>query len=243
MSAFPLTDAARARPGDADLLSVAAHETGHAVVAHELGLRVDSVEVRADATGQCFYRRGDEEGLLAAAVAGEVAELELGVRDPGDAADCAGPDRIMAFGFARRLDPADPDRALHRGAAQARTLLRRYWSAVERLGEVLLEERFIEGQELRSMIDEAVRDADDIQVAAAAAIDRERQASRAFEIMVNRRMAFERIIRDQPLVGQATAWTIADRQAHAIADGRPPRVNDWREQMAAWSAVLRGPGR
>jgi hypothetical protein len=223
---FPLTDAARSRPGTADLIRVAVHETGHALVAHELGLRVDSVEIRTDLTGHCVYRRDDDEGdLLAAAIAGEAAELEFGGSDPGQVADRAGPDRLLALGYARRIEPADPDRALRRGYAQAREVLQRYWPAVERFGEILLEERFLAGARLRALIDAAVGGASNIVVAAAAAIDKDRQAGEEFEIMVSRRLAFERLIREQPGVDERFAWITADQQARrVVAAMRGPRA-------------------
>jgi hypothetical protein len=253
VSAFPLTDAALARPRDAELISVACHEIGHAVVAHELGLRVESVEVRGDATGRCFYRPGNEEDLVVAAMAGEAAELELGLRDAGDAADRADPDRLMALGFARRIEPADPDLAVRRGAAQARTLLQRYWSPVERLGEILLEQRLIAGEELRTLLDAALGGAHDIQVAAAAAIDSRVQAETAFEIMVGRRFAFQRIIRDQPGIDQRfawieaerearTAWASADREATTLYGAEPMFAGERGERLRLLVAAVQGAG-
>jgi hypothetical protein len=225
MSTFPLTDLVRSRPGAADLIRVAIHETGHALCASELGLRVDSVELGADATGRCIYRRGDDEGdLLAAAIAGEAAELEFGGSDPGQVADRAGPDRSLALEYARRLEPADPERALRRGAAQARDVLQRYWPAVERFGEILLQERFIAGERLRALINAAVGGASNIVVAAAAAIDRDRQAEEDFEVMVNRRIAFQRLLAEQPGCDQRFAWITADQQARRVV------------------AAMRGPG-
>jgi hypothetical protein len=221
---FPLSDIARSRPGAAELISVSVHESGHVVVAHELGLRVESVELRADATGRCSYRGGHDEDRLAAALAGQAAELEFAFRDPGRVADCADPDRFLALEHARRLDPADVDLALRRGAATARTVLQRYWSGVERFGEILLERRFIAGEELRALLDAAVGGAADIEVAAAAAIDKERQAETNFEVAIRRRIAFERLIREQPGCDQRFAWIAADQQARRVV------------------AAMRGPG-
>jgi hypothetical protein len=250
---FPLTDAARARPGAAAMISVAIHEIGHACIANQLGLRVESVEIHADASGQCFFRPGPEEDLIAATMAGEAAEIEFGIRDVGVVADCADPDRFRALAYARRLEPADPDRALRRGAAVARSVLQRYWSPVERLAEILLEQRLIAGEELRTLLDAAVGGADDIRVAAAAAIDHDRQAETAFEVMVGRRLAFERLIREQPGVDQRFAWTAADEQARrawAEADreaatryGAEPRfAGDRGERLRLLIAATGGPG-
>jgi hypothetical protein len=214
MSMFPLTDAARSRPGAAEMISVAIHETGHAICAHELGLRVDSVEVRGDATGRCSYRRGaPEEDLLAATAAGEAAELEFGIRDPGHVAEATGPDRLLALEHARRIEPRDPDLALRRGTAQARELLQRYWSGVERFAEILLQERLLAGERLTALLDAAVGGAEDIEVAAAAAIDKGRQAAEDLEVMIERRVAFERLIRDEPGCDRRFAWIAADGQA------------------------------
>jgi hypothetical protein len=228
------------------LISVAGHEIGHAVVADQLGLRVESVELSAEPAGRCFYRSGPAEDLIAAALAGQQAELELGVRDPDRVADCADPDRFLALDHARRLEPADPDLALRRGAAAAREILQRYWSPVERLGEILLREHFLSGARLRALLDAAVRGAPDIEVAAAAAIDKERQAREDLEIMVTRRLMFQRMIREEPGLDRRFQWIAADAEARRDFAHRDLVISEQAVEPGArlrqLVATMRGPG-
>jgi hypothetical protein len=62
----------------AELVRTAIHEAGHAVIAHVGGLRVGSVQIRADGSGFCHFEGEDEMALISADLAGVFAELADG---------------------------------------------------------------------------------------------------------------------------------------------------------------------
>jgi hypothetical protein len=124
---------------DPDLLIVAAHELGHAVLASAYGITVVSIEVdRAAYTGLTRrdpglnYDRCSIEVLRAGLlgdVAGFEAERMWGARHGGHV-DRAGSTTDLTQ-FARYRRRADLTTAGARG--QARFVLRQHWATVERL--------------------------------------------------------------------------------------------------------------
>jgi hypothetical protein len=206
-------------------------------------LPVYRVEIRDDLSGACSHRRGEGEDELVVLVAGEIAEIELGVLDHATAAECARSDRKAALEIARQIDPLNPDRAIRRASAQVREFLGgRNWWALERFGRVLWKNRVLEGDELSSLLRAALSGERDLW----AAVETEDR-----EIAIERRLAFERLIRQG--LDQGTAWAEADRQARAawaeterqatILPVTEARVaSDPGDSLRQLVAAMRGPG-
>jgi hypothetical protein len=222
-------------PGERELATSAAHEAGHAFACPVLGLRVYRVEIReqGDLGGLCTHERGEDAEQLVVAVAGEIADVQLGVHDPTVAGECARSDRRVALDLARRLDPTNPDRAIRRASAQVREFLGgRNWWALERFARILLKQRVLEGEELNSLLRAALSGARDLW----AAVETEDR-----EIAIGRRLAFERLIRQG--LDQGTAWAEADRLARAAwAEADREAIVDPGERLQLLVAAMRGPG-
>jgi hypothetical protein len=195
--------------------------------------RLSGRDPRYDRSGACTHQRGEGEDELAVLVAGEVAEIELGVLDHATAAECARSDRKAALEIARHIDPLNPDRAIRRASAQVRDFLGgRNWWALERFGRILWRQRVLEGDELNSLLRAALSGARDLW----AAVETENR-----EIAIGRRLVFERLIRQG--LDEGTAWAEADRQARMAEANREATVADPGERLRQLVAATRGPGR
>lgn len=146
------------------LWAVALHESGHAVVAHELGLEIAEVSLLArDGMGgsmgakinDMLLTREDVETLITVAMGGRAADVILGSgANAGAAADLAFANQLIddartRFGLYGSLRPATADAAtiesaeelLGRLARRAETIAAARREDVLALAEVLLEDR------------------------------------------------------------------------------------------------------
>jgi len=151
-----------------DALTVATHESGHAVAALLLGFVVNAVDIvfklRSGGTalgGQLIYQpehvRGCDETetalrRVAVAFAGPLAES----RWTGDPPEVVGPDRKIAVRSALFLDPRNPGPGLKAGRELADAVLDRpdNWSALLACAEELAERRKMTGKAFRRLFEE-----------------------------------------------------------------------------------------
>jgi hypothetical protein len=110
---------------------VAYHEAGHAVVAHELGLKVEWIERNKDGSGKCHMNKASRyKSALDEAVIGAAGGLASGFKF-GATQHAISPEDRLGF---RNLTPKQRITAIER----ASQILRSHWPDVEALANRLL---------------------------------------------------------------------------------------------------------
>jgi hypothetical protein len=131
----------------------AAHEAGHAVVAHRLGLEVGQARVRADGSGVCLVRGGSYVDNAVSAMAGNLAEERAAGRSlcPGDG-DGGLIDKLIRQavpGYGKRAARNELWIACRR---EAKRLVDRHWPAIERVADALCDGAELTGDQLAGVL-------------------------------------------------------------------------------------------